>query len=206
MARTSKSQNASTRKSSRDTKEKSGLVKRKRNTTKTVRRLVSKRSIIRGVKSAWVFFVQEHRDEILLKNPDMQFGDVCKNLSPIWAGLDVTERKKYDEMHTKDKERYTLQKERLTPDQKFTLKQIKTKKRRSRKDKRPKQALSPYMFFVTQNRSKIVESNAEMRFEDVGRELGKRWRSMSTDEKAPYIELYKQDKIRYKADMEKLSN
>ncbi len=73
---------------------------------------------------------------------------MCKKLSPVWAGMDTVARSKYVKMHEDDKKRYLNDKNNLSPDDKYELKQIRNKKRRTRKKNRPRQALSPYMFLL----------------------------------------------------------
>lgn len=50
--------------------------------------------------------------------------------------------------------------------------------RKKKVAKKPKK-LSPYIKFCMKERPKIVKQYPQMKFADVGRELGKRWRAMN---------------------------
>ncbi|KAI9486595.1 MAG: high mobility group box domain-containing protein [Benjaminiella poitrasii] len=72
------------------------------------------------------------------------------------------------------------------------------KKRRGKKDpSAPKRGLSAYMFFSQENRAKVKEENPEATFGQLGKLLGEKWKSMSDDEKKPYVEKAEKDKQRY---------
>jgi hypothetical protein len=60
----------------------------------------------------------------------------------------------------------------------------------------PKNPLSAYLFFVTEQRSKLAGKSTKG-FAEMARELGQQWKDMSEEEKAPYQELAKKDKQRF---------
>ncbi|CAI0374958.1 unnamed protein product [Linum tenue] len=75
----------------------------------------------------------------------------------------------------------------------------KKKKPKKKKDPNaPKKALSGYMFFSQTERESVKKSNPGIAFGEVGKVLGDRWRAMSAEEKEPYEEMARADKIRYK--------
>jgi structure-specific recognition protein 1 len=76
--------------------------------------------------------------------------------------------------------------------------------KKARKEKgEPKKPLSAYMFYVQQNRQKVISDNAnKLSFGDVGRKLGELWAALPPEEKAHYNELNRKDKERY-ADQKK---
>jgi len=76
-------------------------------------------------------------------------------------------------------------------------KEPKEKKSKKEKNKGPKRALSAYMFFVKDNRQKVLDKYPDLSFGEVGKKLGKMWGDMSDDEKAPYARSNKADKERY---------
>jgi len=71
------------------------------------------------------------------------------------------------------------------------------KEKKSKKTKGPKRALSAYMFFVKENRQKVIDKYPDLSFGEVGKKLGKLWAELTEDEKAPYVRLNKADKERY---------
>jgi hypothetical protein len=49
-----------------------------------------------------------------------------------------------------------------------------------------KRKLNPYMKFVKKNRASIVSSNPKATIPEIGKALGKKWRSLSDAEKKRY--------------------
>lgn len=49
-----------------------------------------------------------------------------------------------------------------------------------------KKKLTGYMMFAKEMRPKILEENSGLTFGEVGKELGKRWRELSDEDKANY--------------------
>ncbi|KAJ9621236.1 Non-histone chromosomal protein 6 [Taxawa tesnikishii (nom. ined.)] len=61
----------------------------------------------------------------------------------------------------------------------------------------PKRGLSAYMFFANENRDKVREENPGIKFGQVGKMLGERWKALSDSERRPYEEKAAADKKRY---------
>lgn len=160
------------------------------------KKLIRKRNILKGTKTAWIFFCDKNRDKILKENPNLAFGDICKKLAPLWNGLNDDEKKPYVEMHLKDKLRYETRLKNLTEDEKKQLRKYKRYQRSLKKNK-PKTALSPYMFFVIEKRSDVVAKHPEADFKMVGKLLGQLWNGMSDCEKQVYFDKSKADRERY---------
>ena len=56
--------------------------------------------------TAWICFTQEMREKVKADNPDATTTDLTKIMSPMWKALSDSERQKYEDMASKDKERY----------------------------------------------------------------------------------------------------
>ena len=80
------------------------------------------------------------------------------------------------------------------------------KKKRGRKRKReippPKKAMSAYNVFFKETRVKLLEEFEKITFEQLGKEVGKRWHKLSTKERVPYQKRSRLDKERFKKEME----
>lgn len=61
----------------------------------------------------------------------------------------------------------------------------------------PKRGLSAYMFFANDQRDKVREDNPGIKFGEVGKLLGEKWKELSAKEKEPYEKKAKADKERY---------
>ncbi|GAX76261.1 hypothetical protein CEUSTIGMA_g3705.t1 [Chlamydomonas eustigma] len=76
------------------------------------------------------------------------------------------------------------------------------KKARKKKDPNaPKGALSAFMYFSNEMRSKVKEENPGIAFGEVGKLLGERWKAATADEKAKFEQMAEKDKDRYKQQM-----
>lgn len=162
-------------------------------------RKLSKRSILRGTKTAWIFYCNHRRGELLSENAGLSFGDVCKELAPQWKELSAEQKQPFVDQHLGDKQRYITQLLHLNTEQKKAMKSYK-KQRRDVKRLKPKAGLSPYMFFVIAQRHAVVAANPLATFQEVGKLLGTLWNTMSLTERVAYIELGKADKVRYLAE------
>ncbi|KAK8192646.1 Non-histone chromosomal protein 6 [Zalaria obscura] len=61
----------------------------------------------------------------------------------------------------------------------------------------PKRGLSAYMFFANEQREKVREDNPGIKFGDVGKMLGEKWKGLSDKQKGPYEAKAAADKKRY---------
>ncbi|KAM0721147.1 hypothetical protein Q7P37_003434 [Cladosporium fusiforme] len=74
----------------------------------------------------------------------------------------------------------------------------KTEGGRKKKDpNQPKRGLSAYMFFANEQRDKVREDNPGIKFGEVGKQLGEKWKALNDKQKEPYEAKAKADKQRY---------
>ena len=79
-----------------------------------------------------------------------------------------------------------------------------TKKKTVKKDKNaPKKPLSGYVFFSIEERPNILKEDPNIGFGDISKKLSEKWKSLSENEKIPYINKSNDDKERFKTEMEK---
>ena len=55
--------------------------------------------------------------------------------------------------------------------------------------------------FGNAKRNEIKEQHPDMTLGDIGRELGKRWKELTDDDKKPYVDLANADAERYATEM-----
>ena len=67
-----------------------------------------------------------------------------------------------------------------------TRKNRRSSMRKNRTMSGGKRKMNPYMKFANKHRAEIMRSNPKMKIPDVGRALGKKWRSMSEAQKKSY--------------------
>ncbi|KAF1959934.1 Non-histone chromosomal protein 6 [Byssothecium circinans] len=61
----------------------------------------------------------------------------------------------------------------------------------------PKRGLSAYMFFANDQRDKVREDNPGIKFGEVGKMLGEKWKALSEKQRQPYEAKAAADKKRY---------
>lgn len=126
-------------------------------------------------------FAQQERKKILAENPSLKsdIGKVGKMLGERWRKLSDGEKAKYKGMagptrKASKKSRKNVGEEAPT--------------RKEKKTRKGTRKLSGYMKFVKAERSRVISENPKLKSDimAVGKEMGKRWRSMSDAEKAKY--------------------
>jgi len=65
--------------------------------------------------SSFMFFANEKRAETRTQHPDLKVTEIGKKLSELWKKLTPEEKKKYEDMHTVDKERYKKAMDKYSP-------------------------------------------------------------------------------------------
>jgi len=76
-------------------------------------------------------------------------------------------------------------------------------RRRKRDSDKPKKALTAYVLYCGSKRPELMKENPEMKFVDVGRELGKLWKELGDDDRAPFIAEAEERKKQYDVDIKK---
>ena len=82
----------------------------------------------------------------------------------------------------------------------------KKKQRRRKKDPNaPRRPKSAYMFFMQENRARIISGNGldKKKITDVGKAVGEAWRKMSDKQKKSYESKSAADKARYRKELKK---
>ena len=127
-------------------------------------------------------FAQQERKKILSEDPSLKsdIGKVGKMLGERWRKMSDSEKAKYKSMGG--------------PTRKASKKSKKAERdeegapRKEKKTRKGTRKLSGYMKFVKAERSRVISENPKLKSDimAVGKEMGKRWRSMSDAEKAKY--------------------
>ena len=78
------------------------------------------------------------------------------------------------------------------------------KKSKAKKDRNaPKRPLTPYIQYSKDNRSRIKKKNPEFDFGEIGKELGKQWQKVSSEEKKKLDAAYQKGLKKYEKQLEK---
>lgn len=70
----------------------------------------------------------------------------------------------------------------------------------------PQRNLSAYLFFCKEQRPTILEENPGIKPNQVMTLFGKKWRPLTVEEKAPFVEMAQADKLRYEESKQRSKN
>ena len=72
---------------------------------------------------------------------------------------------------------------------------------------KPKRPKSSYLFFCDKARpnlmQKMTKNDTKINLGEIEKQLGKKWKKLNKEDKLPYVELSKKDKMRFENAMEK---
>ncbi|VEL27364.1 unnamed protein product [Protopolystoma xenopodis] len=136
-------------------------------------KMVKDKSKPKGAMTPYAIFVQQSRDELKKKNPthSVDFTAFSKDCSSKWKALSVKEKKKFEDLAAKDKERFAREMKGYSPPKDAGKKDKKKKK----DPNAPKRPMSAFFFFCADERSKVKKDHPEWKVSDIAKELGHRW-------------------------------
>lgn len=153
----------------------------------------------KGALSPYIIFVNENREKLKAKHPDMKNTELLSEMGNLWRKVTEEEKGRYQKLADEDKLRYDRDMAAYIARGGAVFKRggKKAKKASKEKDpKAPKRALTAYFFFASDYRAKHANIPAKQQMT----EAGAAWGKMSAEEKKPYEELAAKDKKRYEAE------
>jgi uncharacterized protein (DUF736 family) len=154
--------------------------------------------------SSFMYFSTAKRSEFAQANPQADFKMLGKIIGAAWKELSDADKKPYEKLNAKDKERYESEKANYTggggddddgDDDGGGKKKKATKKQKKDKDA-PKSAPSAYVLFCNKERPKLKAKHPDAKFGELGTLLGAAWKALDTDAKEPFnVEHAKMKKV-----------
>jgi len=141
--------------------------------------------------SAYMYFAQKMRPVLKDENPDANFAQIGRLLGDKWKELSAEEKKPYEALNKEAKAKYIEEGGN------------EGKKRKKAGSGVPKKPLSGFMFFSKELRPIIKGENPDIKFSEMGKQLGEQWKNLMEDEKKKYNDMNKADKERYTEEFEK---
>ncbi len=187
-----------------ETEQVSSLLKKRKalgtifreNKQKLVKRVYDRRDIIRGPRTAWIYFLKENRTK------GEPYSKLCKDLSIVWKAKTEKDKKIYYEKEALDIARYKREEALLSDRDRKILKKIRKRRRQEKAANFPKRPLSAYQLFLKEYRPKIKDENPSFTFEQIGKELGKQWSEIKSELKKQYSEIAMKQSEQYKREKE----
>ena len=122
------------------------------------------------------------------ENPDYSITEVAKELGKRWATLDPNIKNSYEQRYQESRRVYESEMNNYKP-------------KKKKDPNTPKQPLSAYFIFSTEERLKVKESNPSFSICEVAKELGRRWAEMDPQVKQRYQQRAEEERQKYDNDM-----
>eukprot|EP00793_Prasinoderma_coloniale_P005150 PRCOL_00000911-RA len=154
-------------------------------------------------RSAYSFFVAEQRPIVANKHKELKTHEIFKKVAEEWKKITDKQKQKYQKLADDDKVRFT-EEEGVWKAAGGVKKSKKQKKNKKAKDPNaPKRPQTAFFAFAAANRPKLLEANPELKGKvtQITTLLGERWRSLTDEEKKPFVKAAIQDKARYEKQM-----
>ena len=148
-------------------------------------------------KSSYILFSMDKRPEIKARlGPKTNVTDIMKAIARLWSTLTEDEKGPWRAAAELDKHRYV--REMASYDGPLKV----PNRREKRHPMAPKRATSGFLYFSQATRSAIRAQHPDMKNTDISKHLGMMWRSMTGEDKAPFLSLEKQDRARYQEEIQ----
>lgn len=159
---------------------------------------------VKRPKTSWIHFITSKYNEAKKKGNPPPFKSFWIELSPQWKQMSAEEKMPYTEIYRQERQNYKNEMENMPKETRLEIlrykKWCKKKKSKSNPDK-PKQAMTAFLVFSQRERPKIKQEFPEMKFGDIGKELGKRWKEADTYTKSDCTIISENDKKRYQQEL-----
>ena len=120
---------------------------------------------------------------------------ISKHVSDEWKALSESDRHKWFEQARFDKERYNAERSLYTGPWVIPSK-------RSRKDpSAPKRPMSAFLFYSQHKRKELKDLHPGLKNTDVSRLLGEHWNAAAEEERMPFIERERRERLVYNKDI-----
>uniref|UniRef100_A0A7S4JYU2 HMG box domain-containing protein n=1 Tax=Odontella aurita TaxID=265563 RepID=A0A7S4JYU2_9STRA len=156
--------------------------------------------------SAYLLYQNAMREQFQVENPGLTFGQLEKYTSHMYNHLTKEEMKIWEARAADDKARFDHEIAHYDPPPGYDAvgKSIEEAHRPRKKSKKapkdpnaPKRVSGAFVFFSQEMRPKLKIQYPGIRFVEMGRLMGERWRSLTDEGKLRYENLAAEDKVRY---------
>ena len=149
--------------------------------------------------SAYFLYQNANRDHFKSLNPQMSPGELSKYISQHYKSLEPQEKAEWTTQASQ------LNASRLSAQQSISRNHLKPSKKppsKKRKDPdAPKRAVGAYVWFTMEERPKIQREFKGIKFAEIGKMLGARWRGLTPAEKKKYNLMASKDRDRLQTEL-----
>ncbi|CAB9528054.1 group protein B1 [Seminavis robusta] len=160
--------------------------------------------------SAYLLYQNAMREQFKRENPGMTFGQLAKYTSHMYKNLTPEEKGTWEARAAQDKARYDAEIAAYVPPPGHDARGVLIEDHRPRKknNRRPKDPAAPkrasgaYVFFTNEMRPKVLQEFPGIKFVELGKVLGERWRALTAEQKKRYENMAAEDKVRFQMEMQ----
>jgi len=160
--------------------------------------------------SAYLLYQNGMRDQFKRENPGMTFGQLAKYTSHMYKNLTPDEKATWEARAEQDKARFDAEMAVYVPppghDARGILIADQLPKKRTKRGPRdpaaPKRASGAYVFFTNEMRPRVLKEYPGIRFVELGKVMGERWRALPPEEKRRFEDMASEDKVRFQMEMQ----
>jgi len=156
-------------------------------------------------QSSYLIWLNEHRQGVVDKHPDLAFGEITKILGKMWSAMTDADKAPYNAKAEEAKAEYTAAKAAYDADKAAHPEKYPdapTKSGKKPKDPNaPKPAVSAYIAFSTEQRPLLKQENPDLSFGELAKQVGAKWGSLDEAQKAKYNAIAEADKTRYSKEL-----
>lgn len=163
---------------------------REKKEKKTKRKTPGKVFGVKGAKNAYILFGESVRSKVIEENPDAGQCDILRLISVEWKKASATTKKRFAKKAETEKKRFAKELAAAMAAHPEKMSELPKKKGRTR-------GRSAYIFFCNKQRPVLKASQKDMSVYDQNRELGRLWKDLSDEEKAPFVKLSDEDKAQF---------
>lgn len=164
--------------------------------------------------SSYLLFQNAQRECYKRDNPGMTFGQLAKYTSHMYKNLTPEEKAVWEARSQQDKARYDAEIGTYVPPpghdaRGVLIEDMRPRKRNKRQPKdpaAPKRASGAYVFFTNEMRPKVLAEFPGIKFVELGKVMGERWRALTPDEKKRFEDMAAEDKVRFQVEMQQYAN
>lgn len=164
--------------------------------------------------SAYLLYQNAMREQFKRENPGMTFGQLAKYTSHMYKNLTEEEKATWESRAQQDKARYDAEISTYVPPpghdaRGILIEDMRPRKRSKRQPKdpaAPKRASGAYVFFTNEMRPKVLADFPGIKFVELGKVMGERWRALSPEEKKRFEDMANEDKIRFQMEMQQYAS
>jgi hypothetical protein len=139
--------------------------------------------------STYFLFSQDERPKVKAVNPDYSITEVAKELGRRWAVIDPAVKAQYEQRYQESRKPYEEAMAEYKPQKK-------------KKDPNaPKQALSAYFIFSSEERQKVKAIHPAYSICEVAKELGRRWADIAPEVKQRFQQMAEEGRQKYDQEM-----